>query len=277
MKTVSICIAKGGTGKTTTTATLSAAAVKRGYKVLAVDLEPQANLTIMLGGDAVNVPGTFELLEGKANLQDVIQNTPQGVDVIAGNINLQTLKTFPASAQRLYNALQPVKDIYDYVFIDCPPGTGELQFNALYAQDVLIVPLKAEVFSLQGLYNIHELAKQIKGDDLQAFSIITSYSGRSNFNKYMAQTIKDTGKQLNIPLAGTISNSIAVTEAQAFKQSIYEYAPKNKAGADYMRLFRLFVAEDLKKDELTAYITEHGGTVPGKANRQQLLQIAKEI
>ena len=146
---ITAAVIKGGTGKTTTAAALAQAAAAAGKKVLAIDLDPQANLSFFIGADQ-NAPGSYQLLHG-AEAAQLIQDTEQGIQAIAASPDLATERTTPASAKRLQEAIEPVKKDYDLIIIDTPPQMGELTFNALQASTGLIIPLETDNSSLQGL------------------------------------------------------------------------------------------------------------------------------
>lgn len=239
MKTLAIAAIKGGTGKTTTAAALAQAAVKEGRKVLAVDLDPQANLSYAIGADQ-NRRGAYHLLTGTP-AGSLWQETAQGIAVISGSPDLSTIQTAPGSGRRLREALEPVKEEYDICIIDTPPTFGELIYNALYAADALLIPLEADTNSLQGLYQIADIAGQIKkgNEGLRiAGTVITRYDGRTKFNRYLKDVIADKGAASGAPLLAVIRAGISVREAAAMQASLFEYAPNSKPAADYMELFR---------------------------------------
>lgn len=239
MKTLAIAAIKGGTGKTTTAAALAQAAVKEGRKVLAVDLDPQANLSYAIGADQ-NRRGAYHLLTGTP-AGSLWQETAQGIAVISGSPDLSTIQTAPGSGRRLREALEPVKEKYDICIIDTPPTFGELIYNALYAADALLIPLEADTNSLQGLYQIADIAGQIKkgNEGLRiAGTVITRYDGRTKFNRYLKDVIADKGAASGAPLLAVIRAGISVREAAAMQVSLFEYAPNSKPAADYMELFR---------------------------------------
>lgn len=235
---LSIAIIKGGTGKTSTAAALAQAAAYRGIKALAIDLDPQGDLTFCLGADPTR-PGSYQLLHG-ADPAQLIQHTAQGIDVIAAGPDLATEKTTTGSAKRLKAALQPIRAQYDFVVIDTPPQMGELTYNALEASTGLIVPLEADTHSLQGLYQITDIVRQLqrRNQDLQiAGAIITRYDGRPNINRYLLQTIKEKAEEMGVPFLAAIRAGVPIREAQALQQSLFEYAPKSKPAQDYIELF----------------------------------------
>lgn len=239
MQIITTAVIKGGTGKTTTAAALAQAAKEDGRRVLCVDLDPQANFTFVLAADQ-NAPGSYQLLNG-APAADLIQTTPQGLDVIPASPDLATERTTPNSARRLADALEPLKGKYSFVFIDTPPTFGELTFNALRASTGLIIPLETDANSLQGLYNVVDIAKQMQAHnkDLKILgTVLTRYDRRSNLNKYLKGVIEEQGKEAGAPLLGTIRAGIALREAQALQKSLYEYAPKSNPAKDYLQLYK---------------------------------------
>ena len=236
MRIITAAIQKGGTAKTVTTAALAQAAAKQGRRVLAIDLDPQGNLSFTLGANATG-PGSFELLQGTP-AASIIQHTPAGVDVIPASIGLATAKTEAGSARRLAKALQPVKG-YSVVFIDTPPTAGELQYNALQAATGLIIPLQADVYNLQGLYQMIDTARQIMRTNpaLKIEGVIfTNYDSRSTIARQMRQTITDKAAEMGVPCLGTVRGAAVIKEAAALQQSLYDYAPKSKPAADYMAI-----------------------------------------
>lgn len=238
MQIITIANQKGGTAKTVTAAAIAQAAAAEGLKVLAIDLDPQANLSYILKADTRS-KGSYELLEGSPARQ-TIQETEQGIDIMASNRNLATITTEAGSAKRLQKALQPIKSIYDIIVIDTPPTAGELLYNALQASTGLIIPLQADIFSLHGLYQIADTAKQFtkSNPDLKIKGfILTRYDGRSTLSKKMKESITAKAAEFGIPFLAEIREGIAIKEAIAFQESLFEYAPKAKPVQDYKELF----------------------------------------
>lgn len=238
MQILTIAIIKGGTGKTSTAAAIAQAAASNGKRVLAIDLDPQANLSFALGA-AQNEQGSFELLNGTP-AADLIQHTTQGIDTIAASPDLATVKTSPGSAKRLASALEPIKDSYDLAVVDTPPQMGELTFNALMASTGLLIPLEADTNSLQGLYQITDIARQMQRSnrDLSILgTVLTRFDGRPKFNRYMQSVIAEKGEECGAPLLMTISKSVTVREAAAMQQSLFEYAPNSKPAQEYLKLY----------------------------------------
>jgi len=241
MQIITTAIIKGGTGKTTTTAALAQAAAADGKRVLAIDLDPQGNLSLFIGADQ-NQAGSYQLLHG-ADARQVIQRTQQDIDVIAASPDLATERTAPASAKRLQEALKPVKGMYDFIFIDTPPQMGELTFNALQASTGIIIPLETDNSSIQGLYQITDIAKQIQqgaNTELCILGVIISrYDARPKLNRYFYDAIIRTSKEAGIPFLMAIRPGIAIREAQAVQRSLYQYAPRSKPAQDYNTLYKM--------------------------------------
>ena len=240
MQIVTIANQKGGTAKSTTAAALAQAAAHRGQRVLAIDLDPQGNLSFFLQADTRR-PGIYELLEGKAKPAEVIQRTAAGVDIIPASWNLSTMTTGKGSARRLQQALEPIKRVFGYslILIDTPPTAGELQYNALQASTGLLIPVQADIVGLQGFYQIADTARQIQQSNptLQIMGfVITRHRGRSTLAKQMQETITQQAAAQGIPFLMAIREAVAVQEAQAMQQSLYQYAPNSKPAADYLKL-----------------------------------------
>lgn len=236
---VAVSIQKGGTGKTTTAAALAQAGAFKRRKVLAVDLDPQANLSFALGADTGKA-GSYEVLTGEKAAADVMQKTAAGVYVIAASWSLSTITGSRGSARRLQSALEPIKDSFDLIVIDTPPTAGELQYNALQAAERLVIPLEADIYNLQSLYQITEAARQIQATNSAlkiAGFIFTKYDNRSTLARQISETIQGQAANIGVPFLGSIRNAIAVKEAAALQRSLYEYAPNSKPAADYLEVY----------------------------------------
>lgn len=240
MKTFAIAIQKGGTGKTATCAALAEAAAYKGYATLCIDLDPQMNLSYTIKMDTRPDTGnSYDILTGTP-AKDVIQKVDANLSAICASENLATVTSGKGSARRLLKALEPIEKEFDYCFIDTPPTSGELQYNALQAADFLIIPLKADAYSLTGFFQMLRTARIIQGNNERldiAGIVFTQYNGRANLPKQMKQSIEQKAAEMDISALGTIREGIAVQESAALQMSLFEYAPKSKPAADYMALF----------------------------------------
>lgn len=237
MQILTTAVIKGGTGKTTTAAAIAQAAAADRKKVLAIDLDPQANFTYAIGANQ-NAPGSYDLLHGA---DPHIQKTAQGISVIAASPDLATEKTTGGSAKRLQRAIGPLKSAFDFIVIDTPPTIGELTYNALQAATGLIIPLEADSNSIQGLYTIVDIAERMQqsNPDLSIIGVVlTRFDPRPKINRYLRDVIADKGKEVGAPLLATIRSGVAIREAQAMQQSLFEYAPKSKPAQDYEDLYK---------------------------------------
>lgn len=238
MDIFTVAIQKGGTGKTTTAAAIAQAAAYRGRSVLAIDLDPQGQLGFTLAADT-GKPGSYDLLGGTA-AAGLIQNIRDRLDVIPASWNLSTITSGKGSARRLQRAIEPLKKEYDLIIIDTPPTAGELQYNALQAATGLIIPLQADIYNLQSLYQITDTARQIQGSNpglsITGF-LLTQYDGRSTIARQMKETITEQAAAMGVPYLGAIRAAVAVKEAAALQQSLFDYAPKSKPAADYLELY----------------------------------------
>ena len=239
MQIITVGNQKGGTAKTATAAAIAQAGAAHGLKVLAIDLDPQANLSFALRADTRS-KGSYELLEGIPARQ-IIYKTPQQIDIISASRNLATVKTSTGSAKRLQKALQPIRNIYDLIVIDTPPTAGELLYNALQASTGLVIPLQADIFGLQGLYQIADTAKQFSKSNpelkIKGF-VLTRHDGRSTLTRTMKATITAKAAEMGITHLAEIREGIAIKEAISLQQSIFSYAPKAKPVQDYETLFK---------------------------------------
>ena len=242
---ITVSVQRGGTGKTTTAAALAQAAAYMGKRALAIDLDPQGNLSFALEADTKGA-GAFEFLNG-ADFRTVIQATAQRIDVIPASWNLATITSGKGSARRLQKAIEPLTDIYDLITIDTPPTAGELQYNALQAATGLIIPLGADIFSLQSLYQITDAARQIQKSN-PALSItgliITQFDRRSTIARQMQETIIYQADAIGVPYLGAIRAAVAVKEAAALQRSLFEYARRSKPAADYLAIYNKINQED---------------------------------
>ena len=161
--------------------------------------------------------------------------------MIPASWNAQTVSSAAGSAKRLQRALLPIKSRYDLIVIDTPPTGGELQYNALQASTGLIIPLQADIFGLQGLYQIADTAEQIKRSNpaLTVTGVLfTRHNPRSTIARQMQEAIEKAAKEMGIPVLGAIREGVAIREAQALQADLYEYAPRANPAQDYMQLYK---------------------------------------
>lgn len=234
MITITTAIIKGGTGKTATAAALAQAAKADGKRVLCIDLDTQANLSGVLGGDPTG-RGVLEVLEGKP-IKEMTQTTTQGLTLLTASRNLANLKTTPGSIARLKEALTATEQDFDYCIIDTPPTLGEATYNGIKAANMVLMPLETDINSLQGMYQVLDIAARIGAAKYGA--VLTRYDARPKINQYINGVIAKKCKDLGVQLFEPIRNGIAIREAAAMQKDLYSYAPNSKPAHDYMTLYK---------------------------------------
>lgn len=248
MKTIAIINQKGGVGKSTTALALGAGFTLKGYKTLFVDLDSQSNLTYSLEGNSYN---TLKLLQNPGATKEAIQITPQG-SLIASSPALagaDSIITETGKEFKLKEALETVREDFDYCIVDTPPALGILTVNALTACTGAIIPAQADIYSLQGiaqLYNTVEAVRKYCNPSLPIMGIVlTRFNGRTIIRREVAEMLEQTAANFNTKLYKTrIRETTALVEAQAMRQNIYTYAPKSNAAADYWALVNEILGEE---------------------------------
>lgn len=241
---VTIANQKGGAAKTTTAQALATGAASMGREVLAIDLDPQANLTFVMGGDE-ELPGAYQLLSGSCRAVDAVQPTAQGCDLIGASYDLAVIADelqgdARRRARRLRDALRPVAGKYDLIVIDTPPTLGIGLITALVASDTVVIPLTTDLTMLKGLQLLKDTVDGARDYNrgLQVGGVvITRWSGRTNQARDLRDVITDTCGGMGIPVYGTaIREAIAAREAQTYRESIFSHAPNSTTARDYMAL-----------------------------------------
>ena len=244
MEVIAIVNRKGGVGKTATAQALGAGLIRKGCSVLYIDLDSQTNLTYGLGADAAGL-SSMDVLTGEATAQEAIQHTPQG-DVIAGAEALAGADAAIDGTGKEYRLKEALDGLqYDYCIIDTPAALGTLTVNALTAADSVIIPVQAEVYSLQGIGQLSKAIEAVKkycNHDLYIRGIlITRHNGRAIISRDMQSNLEEAAQQLKTRLYSTpIRECVSIKEAQAQQQDIYSYAPRSNAAKDYAAFIEEF-------------------------------------
>jgi chromosome partitioning protein len=242
-KIIAITNQKGGVGKTATASALVSGFAEKGYKVLAIDMDPQGNLGFCFGVDPENALTVYELMKGTANIHKVIVHKGD-VDVIPANILLSSGEHEFSNFGReflLKKSLATIKDNYDYIVIDTPPALNVLTVNAFVTADYLIVPMIPEILSLMGISQLTEtanLVKSVYNPNMEVLGILLNkYDGRRLLTREVEEMANQVAVEMNTKVLRTrIRNSVAVAEAPAHGISVYEYSPKSNATKDYRAL-----------------------------------------
>lgn len=241
---ISIVNQKGGVGKTTTAVNLSAFLAKKRKKVLMIDLDPQGNATSGFGFDKMELKNTvYDLLVNDEEITNVILPTQvKNVDMCPTNINLAGAEVELVSAISretiLKNAIDTVRDQYDYVIIDCAPSLGLLTINALAACDGVIVPIQGEYYALEGLTQLIDTINMIRKKLNPKIGItgvvITMHDSRTQLTK---QVVEEVQKYFGDKVFKTfIPRNVRLAEAPSHGQTIDEYDAKSKGAVAYQAL-----------------------------------------
>lgn len=247
---ISINNQKGGIGKTTTVQNIGAGLVLKGFKVLLIDLDPQGNLTFSTGAEGQGNT-IYEVMKGVISLNETIQSV-EGLDIIPANILLSGADiefTFTGREHLLKEAIGSLKTPYDYILIDTPPSLGILTVNALTVSDRVIIPLTADIFSLQGLGQLHNTINRVRkysNPSLQVEGLLlTKFNKRTILNREIKETIEKTAKEFESRLFNTtIRESVSMREAQAYQTNIFKYAPESTPAKDYEELIEELIKEN---------------------------------
>ncbi len=239
---------KGGVGKTTTAHAMATGLLLSGYKVLAIDMDPQGNLSYTMGAD-ITQAGIYEAMRGDTEPEGTIQTTDQG-DIIPSSLYLAGADMEFTGTGREYllrDIIEPLKSKYDFIIIDTPPQLGILTINALTASGDLIITMGADIYSLQGIGQLHDTIRKVKQYCNPFLSIagllITRYNGRAILSKDLKDSIDHIAGHIGARLYNTvIREGIAIKETQAQQASLFDNAPKSNPAKDYL----LFLSEYLK-------------------------------
>lgn len=249
-RVISVTNQKGGVGKTTTSLALALGLRKKGFKVLAIDMDPQANLSFSVGGETEDGPTVYDLLRNEVNPRYAIQRTTV-VDLIASNILLSGVELEFTQEGREYllkRATHPLRQRYDYIVIDTPPALSILTVNAFAASDYLVIPMMADIFSLQGIAQLGDTIQRLKtacNPSLVVGGILlTRYDGRTVLGRRIKETADMVAGQVGTRLFKTrIRASISIQEAQTNQVNPYEYAPRSPVVKDYMAFVNELLSE----------------------------------
>jgi chromosome partitioning protein len=254
-KIIAIANQKGGVGKTTTSVNLAASLGVLEKKVLLIDADPQANASSGLGIDIDNISfGTYQILEHIIPATEAILKTNAlNVDVIPAHIDLVAIEIELVDKenreQMLKKAILPLKDLYDYIIIDCAPSLGLLTINALTAADSIIIPIQCEYFALEGLGKLLNTVKSIQKThnpdlDIEGM-LLTMYDARLRLSN---QVVEEVQKHFHEMVFQTIiQRNVKLSEAPSYGESIIAYDATCKGASNYLNL-----AEEILKKQLAA-------------------------
>ena len=246
-KTITVTNQKGGTGKTSTSLFISYGLAFKGYKVLLIDLDSQADASFSTGISYDESKTSLEVVLKDISIQDAAIPIPTEekakLDLVPASSNLASLDIQLVKRQLIdaqYNlseALKPVEGKYDFIIIDTPPAISMAVLNALTASDFVVVPTQADIYSLKGLGKLAGTIASIKKHSNPSIEVsgilIGRYNYRTNFTKAITSMLQETSQRLNTKVFDTkIREAIAIKEAQGERTNIFDYAPKAKVTND---------------------------------------------
>ncbi len=256
-KVIVIANQKGGVGKTTTAVNLSACLGNAGKKTLVIDADPQGNTTSGLGIEKDEVETSiYDVLINDLSLEEAIIESkykklsvcPSNIDLAGAEVELAVLNFNVKREELLKNAIEKIKEKYDFIIIDCPPSLGYLTINALVAADSILVPIQCEYYALEGLSQLTKTIKTIK----QAYNsnlylegvLLTMFDGRTNLSIQVAEEVKKffPGKVFK----SVIPRNVRLSEAPSFGEPIIVYDKFSKGAESYIDLAKEVIKNNKK-------------------------------
>jgi chromosome partitioning protein len=272
MRIIASANQKGGCGKTTTAINLSSSLSLRGKRVLLIDFDPQAHATIGLNVNPSDLEKTiYDVITPKKNwlwgIEDILVPIKDNFDLAPSSLILsafeQELSGLERREGRLFQAIQPLKEKYDYVVIDCPPSIGHLSFNALRACDEAIIPIDMSLFSLRGVAKLIEIIIMLKekiGHDIKSRALITMYDRRTRYSRVVLEKVQaefgnnvfDTVIRYNIRLRETADLGLPVGDydKNAIGHKDYENLAEEVIRSEEARTYQNLNTSDVAQDIL---------------------------
>ena len=250
-KTIAICNQKGGVGKTTTTVNLSTLLAKKGKKVLLIDTDPQGNATSGLGVTKELELSVYDVLVGDTTFIDTVEKTSiKNLSICPSNISLAgaevQLVSMMSREQRLKVKLDEIKDLYDFILIDCPPSLGLITLNAFTASNSVLIPVQCEYYALEGLtqlLNTILLTQSVFNRNLTIEGVLlTMLDSRTNLGVEVTQEVRKYFKDKVYKTV--IPRNVKLSEAPSAGLSIFDYDSRSEGAKSYARLAKEVVSRN---------------------------------
>jgi chromosome partitioning protein len=235
---------KGGVGKTTTAVNVAACIAEAGYATLLVDVDPQANATVGLGIDRHLAPGLYEVLTGEASAEQALvaaasvpalRVLPAGAGLAGANVELPRIEGFEG---RLRASLEPLRDRFEYILLDCPPSLGPLTVSALVAADRVIVPVQTEYFALEGLAGLLEtlalVRRELNPRLTVAGMLLTMHDNRTRLGRDVEREVREHFPGL--VFSTVIPRNVRVGEAPSHGLPVTHHDPHSAGAEAYFEL-----------------------------------------
>jgi chromosome partitioning protein len=234
---------KGGVGKTTTAVNVAACIAEAGYDTLLVDIDPQANATVGLGVAKDIVPNVYDVLSGDAPATEALQPTaidklfvlPSSADLAGANVELPRQ---PGSENLLREALEPLRERFAFIILDCPPSLGPLTVNALVAADRVIVPVQTEYFALEGLAGLLDTLALIQRELNPRLSVagmlLTMHDGRTRLARDVEREVREHFPELVFDTV--IPRNVRIGEAPSYGRPVIHHDPHSSGADAYFEL-----------------------------------------